>query len=355
MPRPNIVEESEADTFTAADWKEFVDVSRPGGSQILSAEGSEAVVVGYIPANKKRSFYLFTRGYSLADTEAPWKLRRVQPAKHPELPWLRVHTVSFDDFAPAKNPTTDTGAVGYNQPKRESVEDGWITTGTGYYLMTRVTVRFLPTEMEHWEDAQEGSGWDGKEYDRNCVKFASTEPSLELLTLSDRFIKYGESLGGGAPTGQEYPGSLHCRKTQTALQLVWDDVESSFVLDSGGFPAKLAACLGRVNKEDDCLGMGYDHHTLLLESVRMTRRVIPARTDTGTPLYSLRIELGFLYFDPEPEVGRTLALGLGHQLFPWSNESSFLGGPQWLAGVRADGGLYLESVGFEDMFTHVGS
>lgn len=346
MPRPNLAQETEDDTFTDEDWKELMANRRPGGSTVMSAENSEAVIVGVIAANKQRSAYQYFRGYSIADTESPWKLRRFQPLTHPVWPGLRCHAISFDDFAPMKNPTTDTANPGYNKPKRESIHPD-NPLHTGYYGLTEVTLTFKPFSMEYWEDEQEGSGWDGKEYKRNVIRFKNTEPSLELLTVQNRFIKFIE----GTPDGTEFEGSTHERKCVVNYILHWSQVEESFVYNEAGYPDKLMACVGRVNKDTF---LGFSPETALMGAPVLTRYAQNLRTDTGIPIYAVDIDIPLSVFDPVPALGREVSLGKGWNLFPWSDEGDAAGtGPAWYAAERPDHSPYIATADFEEAFTHV--
>ena len=64
-----ILPEKPEDEFTEADWAEAIDQDRPGGPLVFTNVGAEGVLVGEIPANKKRSAQRKILGYSIAATK----------------------------------------------------------------------------------------------------------------------------------------------------------------------------------------------------------------------------------------------------------------------------------------------
>lgn len=335
-----ITPETEDTDFDEDDWLELSALLKPGGGDQFKIDKGQAVLVGWIDAARKRACNNFLRGYAYADVTTPYALHRVNPVRHPEMPWLYCSDVRFVDEAPTKD---SDDASGY--PKRASIMDGPLS-GTTHYQISKVFVSFEPYDYDFVEDEGVTNEWE-----RNVTFPFANEPSLELLTAeTDRYLEWKAVTG--APTGT-FPGTLSERKEETRLVLKWWNVPEDFIMrEDKKYAEKIMRCVGRVNS---ATWNGYPKHTLRAEAPRFYRFQQQVMTDFGGGLYSYDIEIPLIYFDPSPAEtsgNRDTATVLGHNLFPYVQAGGD-NGPQWWPVQRADGSLFFGTVNYDTMFQSV--
>lgn len=333
-------------TFDESNWLEWIEgAERVGGGDSFHIDKSEAAIVGYIDTARKRAANNFLRGYAYADTTTPYALHRVNPVRHPDYPWLYCSGVRFVDRSVSANPTPTSVPPPPLPPvyesKRPSIMDGPLSN-TAYYQKTLVYVTFAQYDYTFIED--EGTDY---EWERNVTFPFTNEPTLDLLTAeTERYMEFVE----GAPNGTQFPGTVSERKEQTRLVLKWWNVPEDYIMrEDKKYAEKIMRCVGRVNSAE---WNGYPKMTLLVEAPRFYRFQQPVMTNFGGGLYSYDIEIPFVYFDPEPLVGRVSATYLGHNLFPYVQVGGN-NGPAWVSVQRADGSAYLGSVDFNTMFQSI--
>ena len=358
-----ILPESPADEFREDDWSEDVDNVRPGGPIVFTNEGAEGVLVGQIPANKKRSAHRKILGYSIADA-ASLTLRRPEvPWVHPEFSTLYAESIGFQDHTPARNPTSAE-----NYPRKSSIDPGPFSY-TGYYKGCEATVRFKELACALYRDTDTPL-WNGKEWSR-FVTLREMRSKLETKQLdrSATPFYYAETGPGGPPsigapaTGSppgtnalSFSGSTVLYEYKTEYVLEWLRVEESFVM-TGTAPMlvakKLDLAQGTVNSTPFPGPNGHPAGTLLFGSWTSKRKEVPIRTNTYSGLFCHDITISLSKFDPVRGAATTPTSPRGWNLMPYKESLKY-----YLATRGAGAGLMtgtplLRSTDFHDVFTHV--
>lgn len=104
------IDSGQAD-YTITDWQEAIADQQPGGDA-FSLESGESSLTVLVPWLKARSFVRFVLGWSYADQDSPYRLRRELPQYHPRFSWLRASTVSFQSIAPVGVQNVGTKVAG---------------------------------------------------------------------------------------------------------------------------------------------------------------------------------------------------------------------------------------------------
>lgn len=336
-------------TFTEDDWKEALATWKPGGGDTLTNKGSSASLSVLIPAAKARAAHSWCLGYSFADDAPPWLLHRSTPVSHPR--WgtqLRCTGVDFQFFSPKGNDANPG-----NEPYETTVVGTAGISRYGNYEQCLMTVHFGPKNFLMFEDSD--PEWSGFEYDRFTTRY-QIEPQLDIVSADNgRVLTWQE--GPAGVIGEEFPGNLGERLSQTVYYLTWHEVPKSYVTDSVGRPLKIEAAVGRVNLTDF---LGFPAGTLLLQAPKFELHMFPFYSADGRPLY-FDITFPLIYFDPPP--GSSSPLARGHNLMPHRSGGAD-GGPAWFLATRDDassissgpsGPRYLEETEFSAMFTNVNS
>lgn len=383
------------DEFDYDDWAEVLAAGKPGGDAGFALEASQDSIVITLPANKVRAAIPHILGYSVADTAAPWLLRRpAVPAAHPRFPHLWADGVSVRLTNPVSNKS-----VAYDLTERypgttrtdalyKAKEDA-VVTGTGYgpdyrarYARAELTVRFsevsypiLRNGDQSWD---EGYGPDSEW--KRFFGFHEFDPTLDLITAeggtdeaSFYFAETDDPAADG-PTagsaGSAFNGSVYVRKQQSNFTFLWKNVAEDYTSVGGPLcpqPKRLLAALGCVN--DDWFPQaeadgGFAPGTLLFAGVKGKRYQQYLNTNEDFGIWAWDWYLTFAHFDPErptavkDSAGAAIAEATrkrGHLLFPWRQSRKWYYAS---AGTNVTRGTYsgrpaLREVDFFNLFRHV--
>ncbi len=344
--------------FTASDWQEMMATFQPGSGDTISSRRSAASLVGYIDATKTRAFIRYAIGYSYADVVSPFQLHRINPARHPDMPWLFVDSITFNDQGPIGNSANIDNAA--NLPAVGNTSGpGYKFTKYGRYLKAQCTVSFIQFPYNFISDDNADFNDFGRpEYLRNCERFRSTDPQLDVLQAeTDRFLVFTEGTytrptppgGTESLVGKSFPGSIGEYVMKTGFLLKWYQVPEDYVMENGK-PTKILNCMGKVNLN---AFLGFSQGTLLCQAPKFTRYQQPIQTTDEQGIYAYDIEIPFQYFNPEPGAGLGSTYK-GHNLFPFARAGG-PNGPAWFSVNR--GGIanqpYIPFVDFATMFQSV--
>jgi hypothetical protein len=344
---PQIAIEAPADLFTISDWQELMDQADPAGPDVLSLASGEATLVGQIPANKARTALSFFLGYSYADNTFPFKLHRVQPARHPMWPWLYVTSAQFHRHNPAGS------ALNVNNQASVPAIDPYKITKTGRYQKIWVQLHFEPLPYVTFDDNDPiflGPQYSGAEWARNCDIYKESSPNLETLNATvGRYLKFFEGPPGLAVPPKDFPGTINEYKISTNLVVSWKNVPEDYVFDTFLYATKIVPRIGTVNRNTF---FGCPPGTLLLLPPKYSKYVQPIRTNFGFNQFGYDVDFNFGLFDPKP--GVAVPYFRGWQLMPWVENATpgTNGGVSWLGVKRPDGSAYLPNSEFADLFKH---
>jgi hypothetical protein len=353
MPGP-YVEDEENQFDYEADWREVVDNTERAGAHIAGAT-QEDTLVGYIPWSKRRSCARYFLGFSYADTAAPWRLRREQPHRHPDYPWLRAFGISFQGYVAEANTANEN-----NQPFDRSPFDPDPEYASRRTRFTHAicTVRYRAFG-DTWflEDDDTTLDSPEKEWYRNTL-FLSPEPQVEALTVTGGLsqLKFSEGGGTGPTAGTtRFTAPLAELLTKVAFRIQWLNVDWDYLSASNNifWPTRILDCIGRVNS--DTFLEEFEPGTLLMMPPQF--ELYPwwvASDDVGEPLIGVNVTLNFSWFDPPP--GASAPYRRGHNMMPWGGDGTVNGDGKFYRATRNgqnDGRPLIEEVPFSGMFKHV--
>lgn len=342
MPSYFYPEPSQTTFLPATDWEEDYASDQPGGGDSFSRDSGEAILVGSIPFNKRRSARNVILGYAYADTGSPWALHRAIPWRHPTYPEMRASEVHFRGYNPL-----GVGTNPNNKPYYAAAVPTEDLTRQMNYSRAHATVRFKPHPYLFLTDTQLAGA---AEYNRNAAVFDTLDPSLELLLAdTEPFLKFAE----GPQSGIDFPGAIPEYIAKCLFVLAWFDVPYEFVA-APYIPSKIMQCIGYTNSVDDWLnggisGRGFPKGTLLLEAPRIRKKQQPIWTINDQAPFMVDIFFPFKYFDPTPALGVGSSLFRGWNLFPFARTGNYY------SVVRKDTAStpFLGFKNFDAMFTHV--
>ena len=329
------------------DWLELVDLTKPGGSTILSHDKSEDTIEVLISANKVRSLNRQVLGYATADTGSPYRLRRPEtPICHPTLPWLWANAFAYELVQPKANtlkPHPDF--PGFFVPQDDAIQYvGYGPRTTAKYRYAKCTIRYgevdypiYPETDLNWNNpAQYPAGQP--EYMRflglsgdNALTPKAEIVSAEGAADSQNYFAETDNPPGLGPNlssaAAQFKGSVYVYKTTCAFTLVWKCVPESYCCVGPSqmpYPRRLLNGLGKVNNSAMFGSTEYPRDTLLFEGLRGKRYQLPVRTDTTTGLHAWDWYLTWNHFRPERPTTVVDKAGAvvtdradGHQLRPW--------------------------------------
>jgi hypothetical protein len=350
----------------ATTWREQLDNVAPGGIDTFTNGAGDASLVVYLEASDPqylpgllRSATWKTLGYSWADDGTPWALHRHAPASHPLWgPSYRATQVGFQLVAPKGN-TANTN----NAPYLTSEVAFDTVTRLGQYKAAFMTVRFSgPQPFYYFEDdSAEWASLGSHEWDRYTV--LDMHPKVETISATNTRFLYFVDGPTNDPKNNSYPGEAYERVIRSEVTLDWFEVPRSYLFGSDGAPQKILDSLGRVMSLD---WLGFAKQTLLLEGVRMERKVFPfATADNGRPFF-YDVRFFFNHADPKPGAGSSTT-DRGWRLLPWrtggnaTGNGGAVGGAGWYSvrrgGTSASNPTYLEEIDMSDEtdgpFAHV--
>lgn len=342
MPPIIIPEPGDTEFDPAADWKEVLALSQPGGGDVVSCERSEGRLVGQIPFRKKRDACKKILGYSWADEGSPYELHRAAPWRHPVLPWLWATSVSFTGNTPVRN---DDDPDGEGYPKLESPEPDYDLAAAGNYAVADVSVGFgqLPYLVI---DDEEADGLLAGEWERYFVQWAEVEGNLETISVNT-----GQAMvwAEGPLVNQPFQGDLTEYKHITRYTAIWKQVPEAYIF-SNGQATKIQRCVGTVNSTTL---FGFPPSTMLFQPPRFTRYAQPVWTADGQGLFCYDLALTWLHFSPTP--GEASPLKRGWQLMPYPGGVASASGPAWYTVRRTAGSsvYFLPETDHYTIFEHV--
>src|SRR5215813_12409 len=196
---PEIYESTGEEVFTADMWEEHVD-SVQTGQQSTSIGAGEATLNGFIPWKTRRSFERYVIGYSWCDMEAPFRLHREQPLRHPYHPKYRAVSVGLSGFGLESNPDNTQGEP--RDPGFDPAADWPVAR----YNLALATINFRSSRANFLPDSDIDSSED--EWKRNI--WFDTQGRLEVLSAEGgqmmQFVEGPVDLVAGdklAPLGKQ--------------------------------------------------------------------------------------------------------------------------------------------------------
>lgn len=326
----NVLVESPEDTFTKSDWLEVIGNEQAGGES-FTLEGGEGAINVKVKWGKARSFLRFALGWSYADKESPFRLRRENPVYHPRFPWLTASSVSFAGSTPV-------GVEGVG-----TKVDGVFSSGVkvAKYDHCIATVRFADRPWTFLDD--EFAISPATEAARNT--YFDLTPSVEIISaegINNIMFANGPGIDNKVPAPF---GTLMAKVTYT-LNWMWVPQEYISLDESDVFlPSNIMSCVGRVNSAEF---MGFPAGTLLLQPPVFQRFRFPISTAGGFYGYfGWNIRLPMQYFDPER--GAVIsATYRGHQCIPRREDLLWYGAKRDIGGTK----LYPEA-DFANIFKHI--
>lgn len=315
---PDLYVENPDDEFTyETDWKECIDNTQPSGSDTSSATSQESVLVGLVPFNKVRSAERYFLGYSYADDDAPYKLHREPPARHPRKPSQYAYTVSSVGLAPKSNSDNPNG-----EPYQQSPFAGLNSETLWYadYQYAVMTVRFKSFgRMRFLQDSYIDDYTD--EWKR-MTRWAAS-PAVEALQADGiAQLKFAE----GTPDGLMFPAPLAALLSKIGMQLKWYGVPSEYVSSDPFvfFPDKIINILGTINDDDF---LGFEKGTMLLKAVSAEETLFPVYpNDSFDVIGGYDITLYWEFFDPPKGVADSppgTSPYFGHRIYPYRLDRKF--------------------------------
>lgn len=327
----NVLVESPEDTFTKSDWLEVIGNEQPGGGEAFTLESGEATIQVQIHWGQARSFIRFALGWSYADKESPYLMRRENPVYHPRFPWLTASSVAFSAAAPV-------GVQGVG-----TKVDGVFASGlkVARYDHCTATVRFTDRPWTFLEN--DFASTPATEGNRNT--YFDPVPSVEIISAEGiNHIMFANGPG----EGNKIPAPFGTLMSKITYTLNWMWVPQEYLsLDSNDtfIPSNVLSCVGRVNSAEF---MGFPAGTLLLQAPAFQRFRFPISTSGGFYGYfGWNLRLPMQYFDPDR--GETIsATYRGHQCIPRREDLLWYG-----AKRTVDGGKLYPEADFNNIFKHI--
>jgi hypothetical protein len=348
MPLPPTVEHE----YDIENWDAVVAQRDPAGPQVFTENQQSAALIAHLHSPlEKHSFLRQVRGYAYADSGSPWRLRRVNPIRHPEYPHLVANRVAFVDSGLAGNPENEK-----QQPYRESPEESLLVRKHGYYCTSLATVDFAAVPYPIVEDDDFNEFWYVYEYQRNVdFQHQYTAETNIISAETGRSMAFVEGPPDTTPK-TTFPSELPEYIQKATLQWKWYNVPHEYIFDQFDYPKKLVEGLGRVNAED--FG-GWDRMTLLYNSFQLEKFLYPWLWDDGAklPAYGYNVTFVMSHFDPLSGVENPFYRG--HNLLPWVKAPA-INGSIWFSARRPNrngdlgvGGPLIPTYDFDKLFEHV--
>jgi len=308
---------------------------------MFSETSESAALQIHIDNGQKRDFLYKVQGYCWADRVSPYRLHRVNPMPHPFWGFLFATRVGFTPFQPAGNPNAIGGL-----PKLTGVypvSAGFPVNQVGYYAGCRAVVDYAALPYTIREDADYGGTGFADESARNVDWTASTTGDVSILSAeTGNSLYWAETAPGGPTVGQPIQAPLGEYVHKTAFTWKWYGVPSEYLFNLVAVPIRLLQCLGKVNLTPF---RNYPAGTLLLNGFGLERYALPWRTQpdgggVGTqPAFAFNVTFQVSHFDPVPAAVNPSFRG--HNLLPYSRQSSTNGASIWYAATRGKDGHLL--------------
>ncbi len=369
-------EEDDDDLFDyGSDWREHVEGQQAGGGGAFSSSAQEAVVVGYVDANKLRSALRWFLGFSSVDTTLPpdvegsgegessggasYLLRREPPARHPIFPQLYCHSVGFVGIGVDTAPNTE---LAVDSPFTDYLGEQIRYAPYSQYLLT---IRFksfgrmrfysddemdeYPAPRYAWEwtrytDITLGPAVQALTADgSSCLTFAEGVASIPSATWLPGALSANIGLASG-PQGIAFPAPIAELMTKSNLTIKWHGVPHEWLSDNDQYlyPTKIIERLGHLN---DAEFIGLATGTCLLNAAQFDPTLYPvAPADPAFPLGGWDVTLNFEHFDPTK--GVSASAFRGHRLFPYRVDG------KWYHATRESGGDLIPSESMYKLFQH---
>jgi hypothetical protein len=314
MAEPSIwYEESADDEFDfETDWKIAIDANtEPGGGLALTVGSQDAILCGYIPANKLRSAARYFLGFSYADDGDPYKLYREPPAAHPQMPNLRCHGFSVAGDIVQSNTENDDGAPNIVSPFQGPLGEEMRYTK---YNRLLATVRFKSFGRMRFllDDQIETAADEIKRYTRSYTESATQTLSVDGMSM----LKFAEGPPSLTTPPQPFPAPLAQLLARSSIRVTWYYVPNNYISSSSNFlqADQLLARLGTIN-EDTFLGNLPG--TLLFNAFQAEEVLFPVLSNEPltTALTGWNITMCFEQFDPPKGVPGSEYRG--HRIYPY--------------------------------------
>lgn len=358
MPYPTPYTELFSNQFTYFDWREVAENTEKGGSNFAD-DAQEDVLVGYIPWNKRRDALKFFKGFAVADQGSPWRLRRVQPHRHPDYPWLRAYDVSFSGVVLQANALNPNSSPYDESPFDDSRRTRFTHALTTVRYRAHKNCRFL-------EDDDPNLTQPSDEWRRNVI-IDPPQPLVEALTVTGGLsqLQFAETGATGPTVHTPFGVPLGERQLKLAFRMLWMHVpwnyltENEFVFQ----PTRIMDALGTVN-DTLCfsdVAQGFAAETLYFGGVQFSFFPLWAvSTDLTQPLMFVNVLFDFHYFNPP--LGASVPYRKGWNNMPWGGNGT-IGSDGLYYYCTRNGNLpnhptdpgapFIRTSNFNDMFKHV--
>lgn len=343
-------EDPDATFDPAEDILEIIGDEQPGGGDTFALEAGDATLVYLIDWKKARSFIRWMIGFSYADEESPFKLRRENPQRHPRFPWLRAITVHFSAVAPT--PNADTGAP-LNTPNFPAVFVHEDIKKTGFYQKCYATVRFIDHPWDFRPDDFITS--PAREVERNC--YFDPVPVVDLLQAEggQSQLKWAQGGGDQQPTvGDVFANLFATQVAKVTFHLRWMWVAENYLSNDSlmFFPEKILNCISKVNSVPFA---GRPAGTMLMLAPTFQRFRFPISTFDGLfPFFGWNVSVPVVYFNPTlgiPDTDPTdNSIYRGHRTMPWRIDGLFYGAKREDATTTR---YLLQETDINGMFEHI--
>lgn len=361
MPAPPFLAESGYAPFSFADdWRELGSADKaPGGADSFSVEKADCLLVGQIDVAKELQARRDILGY--AYTDSTYKLKRVNPLRHPKYDDCHATGLSLHRYGIVGNDA-------YMKPKDAAVRPLGSVPYVAKYQQSEATIRFTQLPYPVVDDSDMTyiiGGSPIPEYYRNVDWSHDVKPDVSTLNAEvDRQLIFCE---GYPSTTTPSPASFTGRAVEyickVALAWRWYSVPEEYLFaGDDGEPVKILNCLGKVNASDF---FGYIAGTLLLLGVQLIKFQYPWRffdptyPTRSTPAFGYHVTFLISQFDPTPGVSTTTPPGTplarGHNLFPYRQITTGTSTRWYLAtlGGSPTGPRLIPAADYATMFTNV--
>lgn len=309
----------------AADWKEAIDSTQPGGGDHVTSKEQEAVLVGYVPFAKAQSAEKFFLAHSWCDTGSPYELHRQPPCRHPRRPTLYAHSFSSVGLGPKGHAPDEGAGDATGGTWAESLYTG--PTGDplyyGEYEYALCTIRFKSYDRMRFLGDDYLAAYPTPRYAYEWLRNTRIEmgPATQVLQADGSSnLKFAEGTPGpqvGPPArdGLAFPAPIGELMARSNLKVTWTGVPHEYLSDNPYYlyAPKVIDRLGRINDADF---LGLAKGCVLLLAAEFEPELQPlVPSDPDEPLTAWTVTFSFEHFDPEK--GVPASEYRGHRIYPY--------------------------------------
>lgn len=309
------------ESFTAADWKEAVDLHSPSQLSIGKQRAVTTLTAYVEDFTKLKACLHYLRGYAWVDTDLT--LRRNLPARHPI--WknmvcteiLECHGLQFDSKQDVSQDNPDLPFATYKKFKLVAS-----FSAPPYAMAADGDVL---TEDERWVTFGEKPYVDYFQAQMGEAKFSAPSSSFHTTPI---------------------PYAVPVRSQKSVYELKWWEVPSEFVRDSEGITPKFDAAIGKVNSDTYA---GKYPGTLMVDDIDVEVYNDPIVGDIlGTLGRFVNVTFKFRIWDPTEGNATTATTAALHG---W-NLALAIDGKAYPVTRTLGGATLYEETAFASLFTH---